>query len=429
MATTAAVGRARYVRILLLVCLAFAVCAIDRSNIAVAAPEIAKEFDLATVTVGVVLSAFFWGYVPVQIPGALFGQYRNAKWLIFAALVLWGLSTLLCGLSSGLRQLIAFRVLVGVSEGMAVPTLLILIRRWFPLEERARASSTFFIAGQAGNLVGTVLTGTLIAATGWRTMFFLEAVPPLLVAAGVAIWLADDPETDPRLGAAEREQIVRAREAEVAETGTVENVSWTTVLRSPLVWGFAVIWIMSSAGSYGLQTWVPTVAKEVTSLGILNVGLLSAIPYLVSIALLLVAGFASDRLRRRDAFIFGSFLIGGLALLIGPHLPGAVLKLVVIFLGAGANSAGTGIIIAWLGDLTPRAHVGLAIGIIQFCGQMSGIGAPLAVGIVAGTGQAVSGIWTIGAGLLVGAAVTLLIYLGARRRVERAPTPQTAVTG
>lgn len=425
-ASAAKVGIERYWRILLPVCLSFFVTAIDRANIAVAVPVIATEFQLSTAVVGVVLSAFFWGYVPIQLPGALFGQYVNAKWLITGSLVGWAVGTVLTGLSSNLNELIAARVIVGISEGSAVPTLLVLIRRWFPLEERARASSAFFIFGQAGNLIGTLVTGFLIAATSWHMMFFIEAVPPLIVAAVVAIWLADDPEHDRRLGEAERAYLLESRRREAAETGTDEAPPWTDVVRSPLLWAFVVVWVVSSVGSYGLQTWVPTVVKEVTQIGIGSVGLLSAIPYLIAIVLLFTVGYASDRMRRRDWFILVGFVLAGLAIFIGPNLPGAVAKLVVIFLGAGCNAAITGIIIAWMEDLTPRAHVGIAIGVIQLFGQMAGIAAPLAVGFVAGTKPAVTALWIIGVCLLIGAAVTVLIALGARSRARRTGTVAAA---
>jgi len=419
-------GRARYLRILLPICLTFFVTAIDRSNIAVAVPTIATDFQLSTAVVGVVLSAFYWGYVPVQLPGALFGQYVNAKWLITAALALWGLGTVLSGISTNLHELIAFRVVVGLSEGAAVPTLLVLIRRWFPLEERGRATSAFFVFGQAGNLVGTAITGVLIAATSWKIMFFIEAVPAFVVAAIVALWIADEPETDPRLGEAERRMLLESRAREAAETGTHQTARWTTVVRSPVLWGFVVVWIMSSAGSYGLQSWVPTVVEEVTRIGIGNVGLLSAIPYVIAIVLLFSVGWASDRLHRRDVFIVAGFVLAGLAIFFGPGISDAVGKLVVIFLGAGCNAAITGIIIAWLEDLTPHSHVGIAIGLVQFFGQMAGIGAPLAVGFLAGTGPATDALWVIGAGLLLGAVVTVFIYLGARHRARHAATVPVA---
>lgn len=415
---TVTTGRARYFRILIPICLTFFVTAIDRSNIAVAVPDIAVDFQLSTAVVGVVLSAFYWGYVPIQIPGALFGQYVNAKWLITGSLIAWGLGTVLTGFSTNLQTLIGFRILVGLAEGAAVPTLLVLIRRWFPLEERGRATSAFFVFGQAGNLVGTAITGYLIAATSWNTMFLIEAVPAGVVALVVAIWVTDDPEHDARLGQQERQMLLDSRAREEAETGTQDSAPWTAVIKSPILWAFVVLWMMSSAGSYGLQSWVPTVVKEVAKIGIGNVGLFSAIPYVIAIVLLFSVGYASDRLQRRDVFIIAGFILGGLAIFFGPSIASPVGKLVVIFLGAGCNSAVTGITIAWLEDLTPRAHVGIAVGVVQFFGQMAGIGTPIAVGLMAGTGPAADALWVIGAGLLFGAAIAIAISIGASRRAR-----------
>jgi sugar phosphate permease len=401
------------------VCLTFFVVAIDRANISVAVPTIASAFQVSTAVIGVVLSAFFWGYVPIQLPGALFGTYVNARWLITGSLLAWALGTVLSGMSHSLPELIASRVVVGLAEGAAVPTLLVLIQRWFPVEERARATSAFFVFGQLGNLTGTAITGVLIAATSWQTTFFLEAIPSVIVAIIVAIWIADRPESDRRLGGAEREMLLDSRAREAAETGTRQSAPWTSVVRSPILWGFVFVWIMSSAGSYGLQSWVPTVVKEATRSGIGSVGLLSAIPYLVSIVLLIVVGFASDKLHRRDLFIIAGFVLAGIAIFLGPALSDPAGRLTVIFLGVGCNAAITGIIIAWLEDLTPHTHAGIAIGMVQFFGQMAGIGTPLAVGFLAGNGPATGALWIIGVGLLLGAAMSVLLYVGARRRARR----------
>lgn len=425
----APVARGRYWRILIPICLVFGVVGLDRSNIAVAVPAIATDFQLSTVVVGVVLSAFYWGYVPMQIPSGLFGQYVSAKWLITGAILGWALGTVLTGLSTSLNQIIACRILVGISEGAAVPTLLMMIGRWFPLQERGRASSAFFVAGQVGNLLATAVTGILIAATGWHTMFFLEAIPAVMVAAIVAIWMADDPDKDPRLDPGERDWLRAKRAEEVAATGKVDQERWTRVVRSPLLWAFVVVWFISSVGSYGLAGWVPTVVKDVTATGIASVGLLSAIPYLLAIVLLFAVGFASDHLHRRDLFIIAGFTLAGLAIFFGPSMPGAFGKLVVIFLGAGCNSAITGIIIAWLEDLTPRSHFGLAVGVLQFFGQMAGIVAPIAVGVVAGTGPATDGLWIIGVVLLIGAALAVLIYAAARRRAATFQASQLPARG
>lgn len=426
---TATVGRARYLRILVPVCLTFFVVAIDRSNIAVAVPSIATAFQASTAVIGVVLSAFYWGYVPIQLPGALFGQYVNARWLITASLLGWAAGTVLSGFSTSLPELIASRVLVGLAEGAAVPTLLVLIRRWFPPEERGRATSAFFVFGQAGNLIGTACTGLIIAATSWQTMFVIEALPSLVVAVIVAIWVADDPEHDQRLAEPERRMILDSRVREAAETGTHESVRWTSVVRSPILWGFVVVWIMSSVGSYGLQSWVPTVVKEATRIGIGDVGLLSAIPYLIAIIMLLATGYASDRLRRRGVFVLAGFVLAGLAIFFGPGLPTPVGKLVVIFLGVGFNAAITGIIITWLEDLSPHTHAGIAIGLVQFFGQMAGIGTPLLIGFLAGKGPATNVLWVIGVGLLLGAVVTVFIQLGARHRRRSATTGSPEVAG
>ena len=54
--------------VLFLISLMYLICYMDRSNISVAEPEIAKQFGLNKSAMGLVLAAFTWAYAIGQIP-------------------------------------------------------------------------------------------------------------------------------------------------------------------------------------------------------------------------------------------------------------------------------------------------------------------------------------------------------------------------
>ena len=63
------IGKTRWKRIGLLVFISYLIAFADRSNIGVAAPQMAHDLQLGTTITGALLSAFFWGYLVTQIPG------------------------------------------------------------------------------------------------------------------------------------------------------------------------------------------------------------------------------------------------------------------------------------------------------------------------------------------------------------------------
>src|ERR1700726_5073549 len=60
--------------VLFLISLMYLITYMDRSNISVAAPSIAKEFGLSKTAMGLVFSAFLWAYSIGQIPGGWLGD-------------------------------------------------------------------------------------------------------------------------------------------------------------------------------------------------------------------------------------------------------------------------------------------------------------------------------------------------------------------
>src|SRR5208282_6451901 len=74
--------------ILLLISLMYLIAYMDRSNISVAQPEIAKQFGLSKTAMGLVLAAFTWAYALGQVPAGWFGD-RFGPRKVLSVLVTW----------------------------------------------------------------------------------------------------------------------------------------------------------------------------------------------------------------------------------------------------------------------------------------------------------------------------------------------------
>src|SRR5258708_40070818 len=94
---------------------------VDRGNLATAAPLIKDQLNLSSTQIGLLLSAFFWSYVPAQILAGWLAEHINPYRILAIGLALWSIATAASGLTSGFYALIALRGLLGLGERAALP--------------------------------------------------------------------------------------------------------------------------------------------------------------------------------------------------------------------------------------------------------------------------------------------------------------------
>src|ERR1700756_1964328 len=70
---------------------------VDRGNLATAAPLIKDQLGLSSTQIGVLLSAFFWSYVPAQILAGWLAERINPHRTLAIGLAIWSLATALSG--------------------------------------------------------------------------------------------------------------------------------------------------------------------------------------------------------------------------------------------------------------------------------------------------------------------------------------------
>src|SRR6202165_6248792 len=107
--------------VLVLISLMYLITYMDRSNISVAAPAIAKEFGLGKTAMGLVFSAFLWAYSIGQIPGGWLGDRYGPRKVLLAIIPFWSLTVVVTGLTTGFITLFVTRFVLGLSEAGAFP--------------------------------------------------------------------------------------------------------------------------------------------------------------------------------------------------------------------------------------------------------------------------------------------------------------------
>ncbi|WP_373287158.1 MFS transporter, partial [Wenjunlia tyrosinilytica] len=175
----------------------------------VAAPSLERDLDAGQAALELIVAGYAFTYASGLITGGRLGDLFGSRRLFLWGTVAFTGASLLCGLAQTPGQLVAARLLQGLTGAAMVPQVLALITAVFPGGERPRALSWFGVTMGVGAVAGQVLGGALLEwdlfGLGWRVIFLVN-VPVGLAAVGFALRLlpvtrsAARPKLDP-LGA------------------------------------------------------------------------------------------------------------------------------------------------------------------------------------------------------------------------------------
>ncbi len=154
----------------------------DTQAIGFVAPAIAKEWGLARGALGPVFSAGLFG---LMIGALLLGPLADRigrKKIIIISTIAFGLGALATSLVQDTNTLLAIRFLTGLGLGGAMPNTIALTSEFNPRRRRATMVMIMFSGFSIGAALGGLLAAALIPQFGWRSVFIVGGVAPLLLA-------------------------------------------------------------------------------------------------------------------------------------------------------------------------------------------------------------------------------------------------------
>jgi EmrB/QacA subfamily drug resistance transporter len=158
----------------------------------VAAPSLEHDLNAGQAALELIVGGYAFTYASGMVTGGRLGDLFGYRRLFLGGMAAFTLASLLCGLAQSPGQLVAARLLQGLTGAAMVPQVLALITSTFPAEERPRAMSWFGVTAGIGSIAGQVLGGLLLDADlfglGWRVIFLIN-VPVGLVALVFAVRL------------------------------------------------------------------------------------------------------------------------------------------------------------------------------------------------------------------------------------------------
>lgn len=175
-----AVSRKQSTIVALIVAGAFSMEYIDSTVISTALPLMAKTFGMPAVALSIGLTAYLLtisAFIPIS---SWIADRFGSRSVFVAAMAIFTLSSLWCGLSHGLVEFVLARVVQGIGGAMMVPVGRFVVLRTTEKKDLIRAFALLTWPALGAPILGPPLGGFIATYWSWRWIFFINIVPGIL---------------------------------------------------------------------------------------------------------------------------------------------------------------------------------------------------------------------------------------------------------
>jgi MFS transporter, DHA1 family, multidrug resistance protein len=326
-------------------------------------PLFARELGAGPSLIGFVMSASTLTGIVVKLPAGALSDVFGRRRLLFAGAVVFATLPFTYLVASTLFVLILLRFAHGSATAIFGPVASASLSDIAPSGKRGTWLSTYSTAQGAGQALGPVLAGYLMAAGRYDLAFAAAGV----IGIGVPIIVAGWRETSETRSNPEPWQAFKRGVGEVARDRLVLMTSGAQ----------AAQFVLNGT----LNAFLPLYGREVLGLTVTQLGWLFGIQTVTTLAVRPAIGFLSDRAGRRWVIVTGLVVCSAAVLLvsIATDLSDIVTAVVAYAAGVAITTAATS---AYITDVTRRARYGAAHGVFGTIYDVGDALGPIAAGIL-----------------------------------------------
>ncbi|AJG19604.1 MFS transporter [Cupriavidus basilensis] len=413
-------------RIMPFLMLCYVIAYLDRVNVGFAKLQMAQDLAFSETVFGLGAGLFFIGYFLFEVPSNLLMHKLGARVWIARIMITWGIISALFVFVKTPTTFYIMRFLLGLAEAGFYPGVILYLTYWYPANRRAKMIALFMSGIPVAGMLGNPLSGWIMDAfhdyggmRGWQWMFLIEALPALLIGIVTVFVLKNGIDQAPWLDANEKRVLKRNIEEDARQAGASgTGHSLGAVFKDSRVWWMCMIYFCFVTGQYALTFWMPTLVKTSGVTGNLNIGLLSAIPFICAIVVMNFLGHSADARRERRWHLIVPALMGA----VGFAIAASFTHNTVVAIAALSLAAAGVLTCAPLFWSLPTAFLsGLAaasgIAVVNSVGNLAGFVAPYMVGYLTDlTHSTQSSMYVLSGMLVLGAG---LVWLTPAKLVNR----------
>jgi sugar phosphate permease len=404
----------------------------DRINLSVSRDALHASFGLSLVAFGYLSSAFSWTYALMQMPTGVLLDRWGVRRVGRISAFLWSVASFAAAIAPGLRWFFGARLLLGVSESPTFPANAKALGYWFTREERGLATAITDAAAKLSAAIGVPFIGLLLLYFGWRWSFAATGLISLLYFVLFYV-IYRDPSEDKQLLPVEHDFILSGGAQPEDRLRARRGSSLGYLLKQRKVYGLALGWGAYNYSFFLLLAWLPSYLSVTLHVDLLHSVFYTGVPWLfAAFTDLLVGGWLVDALIQRGwnanrvrQTVMVTGMVCGLSIFGAARAHSPALAIIWISLALGGLAAAAPV--AWTipSLISPPESVGTLASVVNFCGQIAAISAPIVTGyIVSGTHSFAAAFGTATAILLLG----IMGYIFLLGRIEPIPEPRPATS-
>jgi MFS family permease len=400
------------VRLLPFLFLCYTLAYLDRVNVGFAKLQMLKDLSLSEAAFATGAGIFFVGYFFFEVPSNVLLKKFGARMWIARIMISWGVISACMMLVKGEWSFYSLRFLLGIAEAGFFPGIIFYLTLWYPSKLRATRTAWFVAAIAVSGVIGNPLSGWIMDRlsgamnlAGWQWLYLAEGIPSILVGIWVIYYLESSIEEAKWLTAEEKALLTSNL---LAEDQHKTEHKLKDAFTSGKVWVLCAIYFTLMIGLYGIAFWLPTIVKALGIKGYLEVGLITAIPYGVSVIGMMLLSHHSDKTGERRLHYVLNVTAGAIGLILsGVFASQPILS--IIFLSLGTVGIIGSMPLFW--PLPSAFLAGTAaaagIGIVNSIGNLGGYFGPnIPVWAKAVSSNQSAALFIISAILLIGAFLT-----------------------
>lgn len=413
-------------RIVPFIMILYLIAYIDRVNIGFAAITMKEDLGFTASILGFGAGIFFLGYFLFEVPSNIILHKVGARIWIARVMVTWGIIAGGMAFVESSTSFYVMRFLLGVAEAGFFPGIILYLSYWFPARNRAGVIALFMAAAPIATAIGSPISAALLemhgimGLAGWQWMFLIEAIPAVILGIVVFFYMTDRPEKAAWLKPNEREWLVKTMQAEDANKGGQQHHSILRGLANPRVLALALIYFGTSAGLYTLGIWAPQIIKEL-GVSSMTVGLLNAIPPIISVVAMILWSRHSDKTNERTWHVALACLTAAVGLVIAAStgsMFGLIAALTIVNVGISCSKPPL-----WSMPTVFLSGAAAATGIatINSIGNLGGFAGPAMIGWVKDqTGSFAGGLYFVAGLLILSTVLTLVLSFTQKNKANSA---------
>lgn len=373
----------------------------DRNILSPVMGEIGQQWNLDKAQLGLMSTVFFAAYAFMQIPtGFLADKFGRVKVLVIGY-ILFGVATYLSGMATTFVMFLMMRALTGLGEGTYYGSQYGISSNLTPKKYRgfvaALINSGMAFGISLGFISASYFTYTL--DKGWQFSFYLFAIPTIIIAILIGLFVRDSQEGN-------GQQNVQQQEKGNLKLLFTKNHIFVYIIIFCSLYGF-----------FGMLTWLPYYLQTARGVDGSQTGVISSLVPWASIPGAIFFGFISDKIKSKKPLIIGLALAGAICQLMIPYTENYSLMIVgLVLYGLLGKLALDPVLISYIADITPSSMYSKVYGFFNFSGMLSSIFAPYITGYFADvTGSLEFGFYLSGALLILGA----ILFMFTDKRINR----------